>query len=101
VFSQNTLLDGAPIPVGSVVDAFDPDGVLAGRFTVKQDGIYGLMAIYMDDPLTTVDEGASIGDALRFEINGHPAEVVGPDSPVWTGNGGLLQLDLVAVTPAP
>jgi hypothetical protein len=99
VYSQNTVLNGAPIPTGSVVTAFDPDGVLAGRFTVKQDGIYGLMAIYMDDPLTAVDEGATIGDSIRFEVNGQSAEVTGPDAPVWTGNGSLLELDLVAETP--
>ena len=95
-FSENSRIDGVPLPVGSTVDAFDPDGALAGRFTVIREGVYGLMAVYMDDPATEADEGAVAGDTLRFEVDGYPAEIVGPDTPVWTENGGLLRLDLVA-----
>ena len=70
VFSENSLMDGVPLPVGSTIDAFDPDGALAGRFTVTREAVYGLMAVYMDDPSTEADEGAVAGDILHFEIDG-------------------------------
>jgi len=98
VFSQQSELDGGPLPVGATVEAFDPDGALAGRSIVVHEGMYGLMAVYMDDPTTAIDEGAEAGDLLRFEVNGQSAQVVGPDAPVWTDNGGLLQLNLVTLS---
>ena len=38
--SANTTLDVSPIPVGAVVDAYDPDGVWCGTFTVHTAGEY-------------------------------------------------------------
>lgn len=99
VFSLQTTLDGLPIPVGAVVEAFDPDGTLAGRFTVVQEGFFGAMSVYADDPQTSVDEGAEPGDVITFMIDGQPAEVLGPDAPVWTGNS--IQLNLQAGSAAP
>ena len=57
------------------------------------------MAVYEDDPVTPVDEGAESGDEILFKINGLPAVVLGPHSPVWTTNGTLLMLNLAAVQP--
>ncbi len=93
-FSAESTLDGEPLPVDSVVTAYDPDGVLIGRAVVQRLGEYGAMPLYMDDPATEIDEGASSGDIVRFEINGLLAVVLGPSEPVWIANGAALVLNL-------
>lgn len=99
-YSLSTTVRGEPVPRGSVIIARDPEGVVIGRSTVDRDGRFGVMALYMDDPATPVDEGALPGDVLTFLIDGEPAVAVGPDAPVWTANGAVLSLDLVVGGPA-
>jgi len=95
VFSANTTLDGAPIPVGSVINAYDPGGVLCGTFTVHTQGQFGFLLVYRDDTTTpSIDEGANPGDEITFFINGVYAICLGPDNPVWTSNGAIVQIDL-------
>jgi hypothetical protein len=94
--STDSRLDGAPVPAGTVVTAYDPGGMLIGRTVVEGEGSFGPMALYMDDPATIVDEGAEPGDAIRFRINGLDARSLGPDAPMWSFNGALLRLDLAA-----
>jgi hypothetical protein len=97
VWSDATRLNTNPVPVGAVIRAYDPDGVLCGEFQVNTRGSYGLMAVYRDDTFTTVvDEGAEPGDTLRFTVDGLPARTVGPDAAVWTQNGAVLSVDLAA-----
>lgn len=95
-FGTKSVLNGVPIPIGSIVTAYDPDGVLIGRSTVTSAGEYGAMPIYMDDPSTAVDEGAIAGDLLTFKINGLATVVLGPSAPIWTENGGILVLNLAS-----
>jgi hypothetical protein len=97
-FSAESVFNGIPLPIGSIVTAYDPDGVLIGRATVTSAGEYGAMPIYMDDPSTITDEGAVEGDILKFKINGLTAVVLGPSEPVWTENGGVLVLNLASGT---
>ncbi|MBC7225106.1 MAG: hypothetical protein H5T59_12680, partial [Anaerolineae bacterium] len=61
---------GLPVPVGAVVEAYDPHGVLCGQFVVHTPGQYGVMPVYRDDPGTPADEGADPGDTISFTING-------------------------------
>ena len=96
VYSLASWLGEEPVPVGAVIEALDPQGTIIGAATVQHPGRYGLMRLYMDDPTTAADEGALPGDKITFKINGAPATVNGPDSPVWTANGDLLSIDLVA-----
>lgn len=95
-YGLNTTLNGAPVPVGAVITAYDPSGVLCGQFVVHTAGQYGVMPVYRDDPATSVDEGAQPGDTLTFRINGQPATVLGPGAPRWTANGDVIFLDLAA-----
>ena len=95
-FSEASVLNGVPVPVGSIVTAYDPDGVLIGRAAVISPGEYGAMPLYMDDPSTMVDEGATSGDLITFKINGLTIVVLGPSEPVWTKNGGILVLNLAS-----
>ena len=99
-YSFNTTFQGAPVPIGAVVDAYDPDGVHCGTFTVTNSGRYGFLHVYGDDPNTEEDEGAVPGDTITFRINGVPATPLGPDAPVWTSKGDRWQVDL-SVGPPP
>jgi len=94
-FSSSTTFDGSPVPVGAVIEAYDPDGVLCGTFTVNIKGQYGFLVVYKDDFTTTdIDEGAEPGDTITFYINGHIALPQGPTTPVWTSNGDIINVDL-------
>lgn len=63
-------ITGHALPVGSVVVAFDPEGIECGRDTVTMEGTYGYLHVYGDDPLTPSDEGAAAGDPIRFFVDG-------------------------------
>jgi len=79
---------------GDVIKAYDPEGVLCGVFTVRKAGHYGFMHIYGDDAFTVLDEGASPGDPITFEINGMPASSSGPDESIWTSDGEQRHVNL-------
>ena len=89
----NTLMD-EPLPVGSVVDAYDPDGIHCGTFFVTEAGKYGFMLVYRDDPFEPGDQGANPGDIIRFFVNG--TEAVATGDPTWTENGNTHQVCLEA-----
>jgi hypothetical protein len=79
-YSGNTCtstLFGAPLPVGSVVEAFNPRGTLCGRQIVTEPGIFKFMPVYRDSAGSIEDEGASTGDIIKFTVNGIPAMVDG------------------------
>ena len=84
-YSSSIMFNSVPAPLGSRVDGFDADGVLCGRFIIKKTGQYGFIQIYGDDNRTTnVDEGAEVGDLIRFELNGRPTTLLGPANNDWT-----------------
>ncbi len=60
----------APLPVGTVVQAIDPDGVVCGATVIATEGQYGLLACYGDDPATPEDEGARLGDTIQLVVEG-------------------------------
>ncbi|MDH3889775.1 MAG: T9SS type A sorting domain-containing protein [candidate division Zixibacteria bacterium] len=92
-YCETNLYMNAPLPVGSVIDAFDPDGVHCGSWFVSEAGRYGFMPIYRDDPYTPdVDEGADPDDNIRLYVNGVQAYT--PDPTVWTANGDIHQVCL-------
>ena len=92
-YSLDSSFDGEALPVGAVVEAFDPDGVKVGHFVVKEQGRFGPMALYGDDPATEVDEGMAPGDSVTFKVNGRRV-LTNPARPVWNGELGLMQVDL-------
>ncbi len=88
-------INGAPIPVGTEITAFDPQGVLCGRFVTTSIGVYGTMAVYGDDIRTAaVDEGCIAGDHITFKINGVVAYKLGPISDVWYGYSSIEIMNL-------
>lgn len=77
-YDDASTYNGELLAVGTIVTAYDPDGVLCGRQVVDEIGTYRYMPVYGDDVYTpSVDEGAEAGDTIRFEINGRPATAVG------------------------
>lgn len=93
-YSMDTLYNGAPVPVGVVIDAYDPDGVRCGSVVVEHPGWWGLMHVYADDATTPADEGAEAGDPIQFRINGQPAQVKA-GSVSWVSKA-LREVDLSA-----
>ncbi len=91
-YCEFNTLGGEPFPVGTVIDAYDPDGVHCGSFTVRELGAYGFMPVYRDDPWTALDEGAEEGDVIRIYVNG--IEAYPHAVPRWTGNGDAHEICL-------
>lgn len=100
-YGFNSTLNGLALPVGSVVRALNPRGVLAGEYIVEHVGWYGVMAVYRDDPNTTADEGLRPGEGINFTVNGWPATAHGPDEATWDMNGALKHVELNAAVPTP
>ncbi len=95
-YCDSSLYAGVPLPVGSVVDAYDPDGIHCGTFFVTEAGKYGIMPVYRDDIYSTEDEGAEHNDTISFFINGIPATTDGET--VWTGMGDNFETCLDVFT---
>jgi len=72
----------AHLPVETVVQAIDPNGVVCGATVVTTQGQYGLLACYGDDPTTPEDEGAMPGDTIQLVVDG---QVLGMGT--WTAHG--------------
>lgn len=99
-FHGDITVNGNPAPIGTVVEAFDPDGVMCGSFVVgaivDSTGIYGVLHVSNDYIETlSVDEGCIPGDSIRFEINGISANAtVVSGGLTWTSNGTQNTVDL-------
>ena len=82
-FDSTSAFDGNPVLTGSIIEAFDPDGISCGKDTVLVNGYFGIMPVLGDDPSTPgLDEGAKAGDLIRFTINGRNA-TVDSGSAIW------------------
>lgn len=100
-FFGNVTLDGEAAPIGTLIKAFDPQGVLCGEFIVHTAGVYGWIHVYGDNSLTpNIDEGASLGDTLTFYVNDFPA--TSAPSPVqWSGDRTRQEVNLSAISGFP
>jgi len=90
VYCEAPSAGGEAVPPGSIIRAYDPDGVLCGLDRVRRDGSYGFMAIYRDDIYTNSDEGAEPGDTISFSLNGAPVET--HPAIVWTFHDDVFEL---------
>jgi hypothetical protein len=67
-FSTTSTLDGAALPAGTVIEAYDGQGVRCGVATANAGGGF-LIHVYGNDPLTaSIDEGASEGEMLTWKL---------------------------------
>ena len=70
----SVLISGAIAPVGSVVQALNPRGDTVGCFTVTDEGLYGFMRIYGEDPSAIpLIPGMRNGEIVSYSVNGAPA----------------------------
>lgn len=99
-FYGSVAFNSQPAPIGSIIDAYDPDGVHCGKDTVVTAGIYGFMPVYGDDQFEPGDQGAEPGDTISFKVNGRDAAAIGNN--VWVGQEqdtvALFATGTVAVT---
>ncbi len=93
IYGQVLTPNGGEAPVGTVVDVVDQAGHCAGWCTVETPGLYGYLPVYLDDPETSVDEGATVGEYLTVRVNG----VATGMTVQWTEFGEVMRRDLVAV----
>jgi hypothetical protein len=92
---DNCTINGVPIPIGTEITAFDPQGVLCGRFITTALGQYGSLDVYGDDAYSpSVDEGCVMGDHIVFKINGVVAIKLGPDDDLWRSKGPFKKMNL-------
>ncbi len=100
-FGTVVEFNGQPVPVGSLVEAFDPQGVLCGKFVVATAGKYGFMPTYGDDSRTPgVDEGAESGDEITFTLNGRPGTISSISDPIWVSGPASPKLVNIFATGA-
>ena len=91
-------LNGNPMPVGSIIQAFDQSGVLCGERTTATAGKYLATAVYGDDQFTpAIDEGCVMNEVVTFKVNGIVAAKLGPDGDQWIGNGQIQVMNLASV----
>jgi len=91
---------GAPVLPGSVIEAYDPQGILCGQWIVSQAGTYGFMAVYRDDKFTpSIDEGCVPEDLITVKVDGYVATVV--NGPLYWGTNGDRYEACFDVTPVP
>jgi hypothetical protein len=99
-FKGTVTFNGQPAPIGSVIDAYDPDSVHCGTWTVgvtdttDPAGIYGFMPVYANDQYEPGDQGAEAGDTISFKVNGRDAAASG--NVVWWHSGDVYTVDLSA-----
>ena len=68
VWADGIKIGDTLLPVGTIITAKDPDGIVCGKFTVHTPGKIGLMPVYADDPQTKIDEGAKAGQEVSIYI---------------------------------
>lgn len=99
IYSTNSTYNGRPLPFGAVVTAVGEDGRPLGAVTVRENGWYGVLAVYHDDAYTSELDGARTGERISFLINGQPATITNGATPTWSANGDLMQVDLTGSGP--
>ncbi len=85
-------IDGKAVRAGAELAVVDGDGVICGRTVVRNDGEYGFLHVYSDDPRTDADEGAEPGEALHVLLDGTEPGVA--PSIAWSGGHAVLRIDL-------
>ena len=123
IFSGDVSINGQPAPLGTVVEAYNQDGIFCGDWIVgainpsadsldpARVGTYGFMPVYGDDPWSADSiEGATSGDIISFTVNGLDAALVVDSGDVfWMDKGfakvnlsvDFVTVDMVISDPAP
>ena len=78
LYCESAMVHGHLVQPNDIIEAYDPNGNLCGRFIVTAAGVYGFMPVYRDDEFSTVDEGCVYGDAVTLMVNQEVAELFQP-----------------------
>jgi hypothetical protein len=108
-FSASSTLDGAALPMGATIEAFDAQNVRCGYAVANSDGSF-LIHVYGNDPITpAIDEGAQDGEMLTWKLQGITLQstdttwignIIGAFADVRWENGAAKQIQLDAQTTA-
>ncbi|MFQ6008481.1 MAG: T9SS type A sorting domain-containing protein, partial [Candidatus Zixiibacteriota bacterium] len=89
LYGRNLTLDGKTVPAGATVTAHALDGTKIGSFTLNQDGLFGFMPVYADDPATSEIEGIKAGERFYLAIDGNATN----ENFVWTQTGDKIEVE--------
>jgi hypothetical protein len=82
-YSTSSKMNGALIAPGTVIEAYDTDGIRCGYALANAEGSF-LIHVYGNDPMTpAVDEGAREGEMLTWKLNGYDVRA---EDTLWIGN---------------
>ncbi len=70
IYSSNLTLDGIPVPKGAEIIAVASDNRVVGSGTVGENGQFGFMPVYGDDPMTPDIDGLRSGETFSLVIDG-------------------------------
>ncbi len=87
-------VNGVNATAGTIVTAYDTDGIVCGQFTLTQNGHYSML-VFGDDAATDdvcMDEGALEGEEVVFFVDDEPA-TQSPANVTWVRNG-MLEVNL-------
>jgi hypothetical protein len=94
------LLEGADAPVGTVVQAVNPRGDVAGCFEVTYAGHYGAMFVFGEDnSVQPPIPGMRPGETIIFRVAGLAASAT--PTLVWSNDHEVHEVALSASTPVP
>ena len=83
-FSTTSLKDGQPLAAGTIIEAWDSEGIRCGYAEASPSGGF-LIHVYGNDPMTpSIDEGAREGEMLEWRVSGVE---VHPEDAQWIARG--------------
>lgn len=88
VWGNGINLGNEPIPVGTIVKAFDSQGNVAGHSIIKEAGKLHGMSIYRDDPISDKDEGADVNEYLTLTFG----DVEIQNALQWKAHGEMIDV---------
>jgi flagellar hook assembly protein FlgD len=88
IYSYDLTLDGEAISSGTEIIAFNERDQKVGSFTMKQNGQFGFMNVYGDDPTTSEIDGMKAGENFYLSVNGVNTE----EKFTWTSSGDKLEI---------
>ncbi|UCG51503.1 MAG: choice-of-anchor D domain-containing protein [Candidatus Latescibacterota bacterium] len=91
LWGDSVVIDGSLISVGTLVQAIDEDSVICGEFVVTEEGCFGIMPVYRDDPFTPEDEGPEPGEEVRFLFD----RFMNSRVLTWSENGDIIDFKTI------
>jgi hypothetical protein len=86
LYCDMSYFDDMPLPLGTVIEAYDPRGNVCGRWEVSEVGRYGFMPVYANDPYSGNDIGLLPGEEITLMVNGYNVDPLG--GPLFWGENG-------------